>query len=87
VKAAAPTFPDLRENDPRSEPCKDRNGGDARKRPGGVVEVQRRRDRFRAVSGHGQHPSYRATAAGRKALAEAKEKLRELFLELFEDEG
>jgi PadR family transcriptional regulator PadR len=30
---------------------------------------------------------YRATAAGRKALAEAKAKVRELFGELFEDEG
>lgn len=30
---------------------------------------------------------YRATAAGRKALAAAKAKVRELFGELFEDEG
>jgi PadR family transcriptional regulator len=30
---------------------------------------------------------YRATTKGRKALADAKEKVRELFSELFEDEG
>lgn len=30
--------------------------------------------------------AYRATAAGRKALVEAKEKVRELFQELFEED-
>src|SRR5579864_5892688 len=37
-------------------------------------------------SGSAQRRVYRATAAGREALAAAKAKVRELFGELFEDE-
>jgi PadR family transcriptional regulator, regulatory protein PadR len=35
--------------------------------------------------GHRIRRAYRATAAGRAALAQAKEKVRELFAELFDD--
>jgi DNA-binding PadR family transcriptional regulator len=37
-------------------------------------------------SGRHARRNYRATARGQKALAEAREKVRELFGELFEDE-
>ncbi|MFI5377722.1 MAG: PadR family transcriptional regulator [Tepidisphaerales bacterium] len=40
----------------------------------------------RRTDGRRIRRAYRATAAGRAALAQAKEKVRELFAELFEDE-
>ncbi|MEB3358040.1 MAG: PadR family transcriptional regulator [Synechococcales bacterium] len=42
---------------------------------------------FEERSGRQLRKLYRATPDGKAALAEAKEKVRELFGELFEDEG
>lgn len=41
------------------------------------------------TNGQGRSPrrSYRATAQGKRALVKAKKQVRELFSELFEDEG